>query len=226
MTKLHLSFLSRFLVLAGLGFLVSCTAAHGPWVKVVDTEEMTWIVQKVAADWKHNQGQRLRLEHSQVHYTNKFTTLSLEFSSQEILEVEQARNLLVDLTEQLLREINTNPIVGGELASTFTADNLSIEINFESYLGEYVDPFYVGCAKLHHGFAYYYAFDLKDENRYSWHSRVEPYFKTREVSMLSRAAEKLWDEVNDCPKHRLLDELYVPEDGEVIPPKCRAKRQI
>jgi hypothetical protein len=154
-------------------------------------QEVTWVVERLMAKWRYMNHKRLRLEHAYVYYnTENFTGLRLEISSQEILEIRDARDLLVDLTDDLLRSINNDPIIADELAlGQLSADDLNIEINFESFFGIYVDPFYVGCIKLHHGMAHYYAFDLKGaKGWYVWHSRVEPFEKTREISLIERAA--------------------------------------
>lgn len=172
-------------------FFSGCAKPAPPPVKAVNEEEVTWVVESIMAKWKHRRGQRLRLEHAYVYFGDTIKGLRLEISSQEILEVEEARNLLVDLVEDLLRDINTNPLITSQLAlGTLTPDNLNIAINFESFLGKYVDPYYIGCVKLKRGMAYYYASILKVEGWYAWQSRVEPYDKTREISILERAAEK------------------------------------
>ncbi|MBA2727977.1 MAG: hypothetical protein H0U49_07380 [Parachlamydiaceae bacterium] len=172
-------------------FFTGCAKPAPPPVKVVQEEEVTWVVEKIMAKWKHRRGQRLRLEHAYVYFGDTIKGLRLEISSQEILEVPEARNLLVDFVEELLRDINTDPLITSQLAlGTLTPDDLSIVMNFESFFGRYVDPFYVGNIKLKRGIAYYYAFELKYEGWYAWKSRVEPYDKTREISILERAAEK------------------------------------
>lgn len=190
----------RILSFICLLFLFGCAAPKAAVppvpVKIIDSEEMTWIVEKVTARWKHKKHQRLKLEHSQLRYSLAgIASLNLEFSSQEILEMCPARDLLVDLVEELLFEINTNPIIASELATApFTPDLLSIEINFESFYGYYVDPFYIGCICLSEGMARYFTFDVKDPEWYGWHSSVEPYTKSREISMLGRAADKAYEE--------------------------------
>lgn len=200
-------------------FLISCllfagctTVYHDSCpVKVIDSEEMTWIVQKVMVKYKHAAGKRLKLEHSSVCYDTAITGLRLEISSQEIMEICPARNLLVGLVEDLLREINSDPIVGNELASyPFTPDNIQISINFESFFGIYVDPFYIGCIEMRNGMVRYSAFDMKDERWHSWHSKVEPYTKSRELSTLGRAAEEDYDIKNcQCPPNPL-EEMFIP----------------
>lgn len=209
----------RILSLLCFLFLCGCTASKAPSipVKIVDSDEMTWIVEKITARWKHREHQRLKLEHSQLHYNLVgITRLNLEFSSQEILEVCEARDLLVDLVEEFLFEINTNPIISDELASVpFTPDLLDIEISFESFHGIYVDPYYIGCVTLTDGMARYQAFDVKDRRWYSWHSQVEPYTKSREVSLLGRAADKAYQEEREkaCGPTYLNDLLIMEPCG-------------
>ncbi len=173
-------------------FFSGCVARPlPPPVKTVNEEEVTWAVERIMAKWKHKRGQRLRLEHAFVYFGDTIHGLRLEISSQEILEVPDARNLLVDLVDDILRTTNTDPIIASQLTlGTLTPDNLNISINFESFYNQYVDPFYVGCIKLKRGMAYYYAANLKVEGWYAWQSRVEPFVKTREISILERAAEK------------------------------------
>lgn len=207
----------RMLALIGCLLLCGCTTVYheSSPVKVIDSDEMTWIVEKVMTKYRHREGGRLKLEHSGTYYETSINLVRLEISSQEILEVNAARHLFVDLVEDLLREINSNPIISNELSVyPFTPDRLKIEINFESFFGLYVDPFYVGCIEMHAGMVRYSAFDMKDDHWHSWHSRVEPYTKSREISMLERAAERDYENQRICHPP-VLQELFVPvEDNE------------
>lgn len=192
-------------------FFNSCSTTYyaGPPVKVIDSEEVTWIVSKVMARWKHRKYQRLRLEHSQTHYSTAITGLQLEISSMEILTIVEARNLIVDFVEELLREINSSPILSCQMnVYPFTANQLQIDINFASFHGIHIDPYYIGYLSLVEGMVRYYAFDTKDQMWQVWHSRAEPYTKAREISVLGRAADKFVDEERqlECPRH--LDELF------------------
>lgn len=207
-SKLSLTKMLLGLTLVGTA-LVGCAQYHRGPKLFIDSSEMTWIVQKQMAKYRHEKTRRLKLEHSRFEYYTGTPYMHLEISSQSILEVTEARYLIVDFVEDLLKGINLNPIIAAQLPSTFTADQLDIEINFESYLGEYVDPFYVGCIELKCGMVYYNAFDLKDQNRYSWHSRLEPYATAREVAVLERAAEKEFVEEHTCYPP-IIDEMYVP----------------
>jgi hypothetical protein len=177
-------------------------------MKELNTEEIVWLVQRVAVKFKHECF--LRHEHSRTLYdASGFTRIGMQFSTQDILEVDDARGLLVDFVEFLLGEINRDPLLCGQLAAyPFTADRLDIIILCESFLPEYIDPYYVGCIKLKHGYSYFYAADEKDETIYSWHSRVEPYEKSRELIMLERAAEREYRQAHPDKKPRIPDQFF------------------
>ncbi len=209
----------RFLPLICLLLSFGCTSVYHDScpVKVVDSEEMTWIVEKNMIKYKYAPGRRLKLEHSSLCYDDSsILGLRLEISSQEILKICEARDLLVALVEDFMREINADPIIAEELGVyPFTPDRLHIEINFESFFGTYVDPFYVGCIQMRAGMVRYSAFDMKDERWHSWHSRVEPYIKTRELSILERAAKEDYD-AKACICHpTVLEEMFVPAPENV-----------
>lgn len=208
----------RFLAFVCLLLACGCTTVYHecPPVKVIDADEMTWIVERLMAKYKHSEGRRLKLEHSSTIYETAVVRLRLEISSQEILEVEKARHLLVDFVEELLRDINSNPIISNQLITyPFDPDRLQITINFESFFGQYIDPYYVGCIEMRGGMVRYSAFDMKDDRWHSWHSRVEPYEKSREISMIERAAKKAYEDERAC-QPRMLEELFTPpEDDEV-----------
>lgn len=192
----------------GLVILTNCCPRCPCETQALDVEEITWLVQRAAVKYKHECF--LRHEHSRVLYdANGFTRIGIQFSTQDILEVDDARGLLVDLVEYILGEVNRDPLLCGQLAEyPFTADRLNIEILCESFLPEYIDPFYVGCIKLHHGYSYFYAADAKDRSLYSWHSRVEPYEKSREFIMLERAAEKEYRRDNPKRQPRIPEQFY------------------
>lgn len=217
----------NLLVLAACSFMaVGCFKVPPPLppVKLVDASEMTWIIEKVMARWENEEGRRLKLEHSEIRYQGNNFALRLELSSQEILEMCEARFLAADFVEDLLREINTNPIVGCQLACyPMTAEQLKIDINFESYFGKYIDPYYIGYIEMKGGMVYYYAFDQKDRERYSWHARVEPYWKTRELAAIMRATRKQYDDAHRCILPDVLPEKFdLPELG----PECQYKRHF
>lgn len=160
--------------------------------KKIDSEELSWISQQLAVKWERELF--LVLEDSNVYYGNNIHTLRYEFTSMAICDVKKARAMLVDVVEDILDLVNRNPIVAAELQSyPFTPENLEIYIDFKSFYNIYVDPFKVGFITLEDGTAKYWAADVKNQALYSWHSRIEPYFRSREMVQLGRAAERKYD---------------------------------
>lgn len=191
--------------------MTSCAPRYEVDTKELDTEEIVWLVQRAATKFKHEH--TLRHEHSRVLFDlSGFTRLGIQFSTQDILEVNEARGLLVDFVEFILGEINRDPLLCGQLAAyPFNEERLDVVILCESLYQQYVDPFYIGCIKLKRGYSYFYAADAADQNLYSWHSRVEPYYKSREFIMLERAAEKEYQKEH-APKDKRIPDEYYPKD--------------
>lgn len=161
--------------------------------KKIDSEEMSWISQQLALKW--DKELFLNLEDSNVYYGNNIHTLRYEFTSMAICDVKKARAMLVDVVEDILTAVNNNPIVSSELQSyPFTPENLEIYIDFKSFYNLYVDAYKVGFISLENGTAKYWSSDVKDNYRYNWRSRIEPYFRSREMVQLGRAAEKIYEE--------------------------------
>lgn len=217
----------RALIIAVIFLCTGCMRGTTPIqpVKFVNSSEMTWIIEKVMAKWENEEGRRLRLAHSEIRYRGNRMTLRLELFSQAILEVRYARYLMADFVEDILREINTNPIVSEGLVSyPFSPDQLCIDINFESFFGKYVDPLYIGYIEMRQGMMRYYAFDQKDQERYLWHARCEPYFKTREIASIQRATRKQFDLEHMCPEPGYIEEYF--DIGDPDNPECRYKRKF
>ena len=140
----------------------------------------------------------------------------MEFTSQDVLEVREARFLIVDLVEGLLAELNRNPIIAPQLATyPLTDEYLEICIEFESFHGRYVDPYYVGRLTLVDGQVTFNAFDFKAPNRNKWNFRTEPYAKSREFTVYEREAEKLFRQTVEMQKLNVLTEMYKPVEKEV-----------
>ena len=170
--------------------------------KKIDSAEVTWIAQKLAVKWEKEL--QLQLEDSNVYYGNNIHTLRFEFTSMSILTVKTAREMLVDVVEDILRSVNTSSTIAAELQDyPFTPENLEIYIDFKSFYNIYVDPYKVGFISLECGKAKYWASDVKDNRLYGWHARIEPYFKSREIVQLGRAAEKQYKEQHSKPRSTL-----------------------
>ncbi len=174
-----------------------------------DTDDLSTMIIGFTTELFHEK--HLFLEQSYVIYNQPVTTLRLEFSTQDILEMGEARHLLVDVVEGLLDRINQGELAAEFLPNPFTAEHLEIYIDFQSFHGLHVDPYFVGWVVLEKGIAYYYAFTLKNQRLDFWNVRHEPYFKSRSFSMLERAAEKQYQEAHPkANKSQLQQERYQP----------------
>ena len=190
-------------------------AGVGDWVEKISAPEIVHSIQHFLPYLRHEK--HLRLEDSKVWYNDQIHTIHMEFTSQDILEIREARMLLVDLIEGLLAELNRNPIIAPEFIQyPLAPENLEIYIDFESNHGLYVDPFYVGWLKLESGQTTFYAFDLKYKGTNLWNFRIEPYFKSRELTVFERESEDLFEEAVDLSHlHKLKKEQYKPEEKEI-----------
>ena len=221
MKKLIINVMSLLLLasLASCNFTRDLWFAEGEWVQKIDSEELVHVIQQYIAYLRHVK--HLRLEDSKIYYNDYLNTIRLEFTCQDILEVREARMLLVDLVEGLLAEINQNPKLGEEVRNyPFSADQLEVYIDMESFYGFYLDPYYVGWIKLEKDTAYYYAFDQKINGLNYWDYRIEPYWKSRELVIQEREAEDLFKEAFDYAENTP-DYLKKEEYRPVI--KCRPR---
>lgn len=171
--------------------LTSCqptTVGVGPWVKKIHSEEFSRLVINYSKFLKEEYG--IELEDSWIAYNDDVKRICLKYSSQRLLTVYEARLLMVELVEGFLYRLNNHSLISYELEHyPFTADDMDVQINFESYYGLYVDPLYIGLTWLQCGCVHFYAFDRKDL-LVDWdHHRFEPYFKSRELALLKKEAD-------------------------------------
>ena len=191
-----------------------CMDGEGDWVKKIDSEEATYVIQRVMPYLRH--AKHLRLENAAIYYNDTIHTVRLEFISQDVLEVKEARFLIVDTVEGLLTELNRNPILAPELLTyPLTADRLEIYIDFESFHGNYVDPYYVGYTQLEDGIVSFYAFDTKYPRVTLWDCRTEPYEKSREIAIYEREYEKLFKQVVELQNPKILPEQYISPEKNI-----------
>lgn len=166
------------------------TVGDGPWVKKIDSEEVSRLVINFSKKMKSEQ--HLELEDSRVEYNDYIKKIYLEYSCQRLLTVYEARLMMVELVEEFLSRLNNHTFLSFELQNfPFTADDIEVKINFESFYGRYIDELYVGLAWLKCGCVYFYAFDIKDQvGDIDWsHDRWEPYFKSKELALLKKEAD-------------------------------------
>lgn len=186
----------------------------------INNEEVMRIVLDFANDFKHDR--HMHLEDSTVYYGNHgnyIDKIRLKFITQNILEMNEARELLVDMTEGFLERLNQDPLVGPLISSyPVNAENLEIYICFESYHVRYVDKRYIAWVVLEEGLAYYYAgtltneFDIWDMDSESWHQRVEPYYKSAQIVAINREAERMYRERHPKPTSLFAGDRLLEED--------------
>lgn len=190
----------------------------GPWVKKIDAEELSRIVINFSTKMKIDK--HLELEDSWAAYNDNILKICLKYSSQRLLTLYDARLLMVEVVDEFLWRLNNNTIVSFELDHfPFTADDLDVQINFESYYGRYIDELYIGLAWLQAGCVHFYAFDRKDPslNGIDWdHYRFEPYTKSRELALIKKLSDIPYIEhienpnMGNKPKTALTPERYIP----------------
>lgn len=178
-------------------------AAYAPYTAVVDPLAFSEIIIPYAVELHHTQ--RLRFEDSKVYYDDFVERFRVIFSSQRILELCEARDLMVTVTEGLLERLNAS----GSVASNFdhypiTADDLELYFSFESFDIEYNDGTYIAWMSLHDGYVRYLNGLVKNPRIDFWDARIEPYYKSLQFVQITRAAEE-----SSRPMHRLGSESRV-----------------
>ena len=160
------------------------------FTEVIDPLGFSEVIIPYAVELR--QTKRLRLEDSVVYYNDDFAErFRVIFSSQEILEVCQCRDLLVSVTEGLLERMNASPSVAASFDHfPITADDLEFYFSFESYDIEFNDGTYIAWMSLHDGTVRYLNGLVKNPRIDFWDARVEPYYKSLQFVQIERAAEE------------------------------------
>jgi hypothetical protein len=155
----------------------------------VHAEEVTNIVQEYSVELKHLK--RVHLQHAHTYYNEGgIHTIQLEYISQDIVELCQARNLIIDISEGFLEKLNSNPILVPEFTNqAFYPFNLEIYICFESYFVKYVDPFYIKWITMEDGVISFYAANADDLEKKGWQAKKESYDTSRNIVFYERMAE-------------------------------------
>ncbi|WP_068467697.1 hypothetical protein [Candidatus Protochlamydia phocaeensis] len=198
--------LAIWIICAAIMILTSCQpkiVGKGPWVKKIDSEELSKLVINFSTKMKIDK--HLELEDSWASYDDYILKICLQYSSQRLLTLYDARLLLVELVEEFLYRLNNHTILSYELDHfPFTANDLDVRISFESFYGLYIDELYIGLVWLQGGCVHFYAFDRKDQRfNIDWsHQRFEPYAKSRELALLKREADLPFVENKDNPPPR------------------------
>lgn len=118
----------------------------------------------------------LKLESSAAHFDDYLTGLCVRFSSTDLIDLCEARKLIVAVAEGFVDGINYNPNLMDSLYDGyFSPDQLDIVITFESLFGQYVDERYINQIRLQGGCVTYFAFNSFDSKAYMFHRHKESY---------------------------------------------------
>lgn len=178
--------------------------------EVFDSAEVTSVVQEFSVEVEHEKNMHLQKAHT--YFNNGIHTIALEFISQSLIEMCDARKLIVDMTESLLGKLNQDYILGPEFSNfPFRPSNLEIYITFESFFGRYVDPYYIAWIGMEDGHISYYIFDPLDNSKNCWHGRHEAYATSREIVVYERQAEQKFEEVHKVDHSVFGNIRYYPQ---------------
>lgn len=171
-----------------------------PPVLSVHAEEITAIVQEYSVELRNLK--RLHLRHANTYYNESgIHTIQLQYISQDIVELCQARKLIIDIAEGFLGQLNSNCLLVPEFSyGGFFPFNLEIYIHFESYFVKYVDPFYVKWIVMEDGAITFYTADADDNEKKGWHARKESYDTSRNIVLYERLAEDNWKAMHETNK--------------------------
>lgn len=179
---------------------------------VIHSEEATSVVQRFAAEMKHKN--KLHLERAKTCFNDLgITTIQMEFITQDLVELCEARELIVDMTENFLGKLNQDTILGPELAQfPMRPENLEIYIVYESYFGKYVDPRYIYWICLEEGTVSFYTWELRYDDNQCWKCKKESYGTSREIVLYEREAEREYKDMNPPKKSAFGSERYYPPE--------------
>lgn len=178
----------------------------------IHTEEVTHIVQEYSVDMKYEHN--IHLQRAKTCYNAEgIHTMQLEYISQDLIELCEARELIVDITENMLARLNQDSILGPEFANfPVRPENLEIYITFESYFGKYIDPRYILWISMEDGGVDFYTWELEYMDNRCWSCKHETYATSREIVVYQREAEQRYEEMHQPPKSAFGSERYYHKD--------------
>lgn len=136
--------------------------------------------------------------------------ICMSFRTQRLVELCEARDIIVHLVEGFLERVNEDPMLPLYVNNfSLSPENLKINIEFESFFGKYVDAEYMARVKLEDGTVFYYANSAIDPNDPIWEQRVEPYEKAYRFSIFKHMDDERRKQERE--KQRIIDELPYKE---------------
>ncbi|GAB4237004.1 MAG: hypothetical protein Tsb0021_16840 [Chlamydiales bacterium] len=146
-------------------------------------EDLTYAIHKHVADIYDTEFD-LHVCHAYICFHEGRYYIWADFYTQELLEIIEARHLLVRLIDGLI-----------DLATDISSVQLDprqmyVNVSFESFYGKYVDPLYVGRMELKNGYiSAYYAHTALNPNLVIFHQHFEPYLTTRLLTEIDNRIE-------------------------------------
>lgn len=133
---------------------------------------------------------RLNFDDARIYCEDEYVTrFRVCFSTQDILEVEECRELVVDVVEGLLERLNNSPAAAWFDHSPITNEDLELYFAFDAWFIEYVDPGYIAWMSLINGHVRYISGAIKNPTKDFWDARVEPYRESLLFVRMLRKAE-------------------------------------
>lgn len=180
--------------------ICSCCCRYDPYnlpvlVQKVDVASFSEMIIPYAVELGHTH--RLRFEDSKVYYDDFVERFRVIWSTQTILEICEARDLLVNVVEGLLERMNASPqVIASFDHYPITADDLEIYFFYESNYIEYVDPTYMAFVSLHDGTVRYINGLIKNPRIDWWDTRVETYEEAYRFATLMKASEQAYHDTH------------------------------
>ena len=152
----------------------------------------------------------LALDNSCINYDNGIVRLNLYFTSEDLVDLCDARFLLVEIVNTYMGMFNDNFILSGELNQRpMLPEDLNIVITFDSFYGRYIDEQYVNQIRLFDGCVTYYDFASFDPVTDIFQKHSEFYNNTRLIVAAQQRA-------NAPPVHDLNDLTGVPRKPTTV----------
>lgn len=187
----------------------------------IENEAFTDALFPYVLSLEHSKG--LRPEFIFICYDFEVNKIRIILSSQQILEIKQARRWMVDIVEGLVDEVNSYPtLVDSHGGLPYDPNDLEIYVNFESFYGVYCDPTFVGTMVLNNGVIHYSAFGVKNPKLDKWGCRIERYALAKQLIDLEDAHNhKIADENKNiyAPPSTKAKERYLPGNPPRLPPR-------
>ncbi|MFA6916291.1 MAG: hypothetical protein WC222_07825 [Parachlamydiales bacterium] len=186
-----------------------CPASRSA-IRQIDYRGLVDVVFGWGTEIKNTEGTILKSSCSV--FDKKIKTIRMEFVSQDIFELQEARKFLVYAVEGLLERVNNYATLAGSLNTRpFGPQNLEIIIVYESFHGYFVDPTYNGRTALINGEVVFNDFNVYNSDVDEFGCKHEPYFLTKQlVEIEDKYKTPYASDVNKPLGFNWFKELYVP----------------